>query len=607
MLDSPVEEIKSRLDIVEIIQEYIRLTKAGSNYKALCPFHSEKTPSFMVSSEKQIWHCFGCNEGGDIFSFVMKMEGVEFPEALRILANKANVTLKRQDPELTNQKTKFMDICKWAAEFYHKILLESSKAQKTRDYLKKRNISLEIQEEFKLGYAPDSWHTLEDFLKKRGFSEEDIFLAGLTVKKEKEKGFYDRFRDRLMFPIKDIHGNFIGFGGRTLTQDDEIAKYINTPQTLIYNKSRVLYGIDRAKSRIRQEELAVVVEGYMDCLASHQIGVTNVVSSGGTALTEDQLKLLKRCTGNLGLAFDMDIAGEEAIKRGIDLALEKGMNLKVVVLPFGKDPDECIQKDPQAWKKAISEAKSIMDYFFEKTLGRLNLEKVEDKKKAAQELLPFIAKLKDRIEQTHWLQKLASALKVEEKILRETMVSYSKPKPVLKSEQEISPPRFKTREREMILGERLVGLALKYSENLGYIIDQLPPEVLVDSKLQSLYKRLIIYYTSLASTKEGEEIFEVKNFLKTLSEENSSLADYLDLLLMQAESEFENYEVEQLQREISESIKYLKRSSISKKLKEIEARIKEIEKQGPKSPNEAEQEDLIEKFNQLIDQLKKLS
>ncbi len=604
MLDSPVDEIKSRLNIVEVIQEYIQLKQAGTNFKALCPFHREKTPSFMVSADKQIWHCFGCGEGGDIFTFVMKMEGAEFPEALRILAKKANVVLRVQDPKIQNQKTKLLDLVKFTAEFYHKILRESEKTQFVRDYLKKRNIKEETQEDFKLGYAPDSWNLLNDFLMKKGYLEEDIFQAGLTLKKEKEEGYYDRFRGRLIFPLSDVHGNIVGFGGRTMEADQEnIPKYLNSPQTLIYNKSVILYGLDKAKQDIKKENVAIVVEGYMDALSSYQAGVTNVVASAGTALTEAQVRILKRYSNNLALSFDMDQAGEEAVKRGIETALGEEMSLKVIRLPFGKDPDECIQKDGSAWLKAVKDAKPILEYYFENTFSKLDTEKVEDKKQAVKILLPVISKIGNAIEQTHYLQELGRRVNVDEKILRDSLHKFLSGKMGrLKPEKEKAEGTpSKAKNRYQLLVEESLGLVLFYPKNLEYFINHLTPEYILDPKLNELYKKLVIYYTETKAEK-------VEKLREQFEKDNKELGQYFDILFLSAQDRFEGAEEDVIKKVILDCIRGIKINYISHKLKEIEEAFKKLEVKKTLSQQDKDtQKELSEKFKQFSDQLAELN
>ncbi|PIS43000.1 MAG: DNA primase [Candidatus Kerfeldbacteria bacterium CG08_land_8_20_14_0_20_40_16] len=598
MLSSPIDEIKERLDIAEVLQEYIQLRKSGANFKALCPFHNEKTPSFMVSPEKQIWHCFGCSEGGDIFGFVMKIEGVEFPEALRILAKKAGVELRREDPTLQNKKTRLLDICKLTAAYYHKVLLESPKAEFVREYLKSRQIDSDTTEQFKLGYSPDSWDLLFEFLKKKGYSEEEIFLAGLTVKKEKGTGYYDRFRNRLMFPINDIHGNAVGFGGRTLKKDEQGAKYINSPETLVYNKSHILYGLDQAKSSIRKEDAVIVVEGYTDCISAHQAGIRNVVASSGTALTEGHLKLIKRYTSNIIVAFDRDVAGAEAAKRGIEVALTQEMNIRVLELLSGKDPDEAIKENKDDFLKAVKEAKPYLQYYFDDTFKNFNLSRVEDKKRAAAVLLPIIAKIANGIEQSHWLKELAKKIDVSEEILRErikkTVKSRRTPVKEVAEENLIKPI-----DRFIKVGEELLSLLLCYPEQISFAVKELVPECFGEERQRFLYKNLVIYYTK-------KEQFNISDFQKKLqSKNNNESAAYLDVIHLLGEESFSDLTEISVRQYLKERINLLKRNLISLQLKEIEQRIKALEQQKT-SQNQEEFDTLSQKFNQLTNQLRQL-
>ena len=594
MAQDNIEEIKSKLDIVDVISEYLQVKRAGANFRALCPFHSEKTPSFFISPDRQIWHCFGCGEGGDIFGFVMKMEGMEFPEALRVLAQKAGVKLAYRDPALASQKTKLLDICKVAADFYHQVLLDSPVAKLAREYLKKRQLADDTVDLFKLGYAPDAWEILNKFLLQKGFKEDDIFLVGLTIKKEKGVGFYDRFRNRLMFPISDVHGNIIGFGGRWLGADKaEAAKYINSPQTLIYNKSAVLYGIDRAKDEIRKKKRVIIVEGYMDMLASYEAGVQNVVASSGTALTASQVKLIRRYTNNIAFAFDTDIAGEDASKRGIDVALAQDLEVKIITLPFGKDPDELIRKDKKAWSEAIAKAQSIMEYYFASALKKADLNKVEHKKKVASTLLSVIAKLGDSVEQAHYVQKLADILKVKEDLLWDKLKQVKK-KVEHKKEKEPAAPTF-ARDRDKSLAEQVIGLAFCFPNNLNYIVDHLLPDHLTDVKCQNLYKRLIIYYTE-------KHDFDPSLFINNLKKEDSGLAQYADILFLRTGEGFAESDEELINKEITDNINQLKKSYIMKELKGLEEKIREAEKRKDKiSLNE-----YTDKFNNLTVELSQI-
>ncbi|MBU0612428.1 DNA primase [Patescibacteria group bacterium] len=601
MTDNTIEEIKTRLDIKEIIQEYIQLKKAGSNLKAVCPFHGEKTPSFMVSPEKQIWHCFGCGEGGDIFGFIQKIEGVEFPEALRILAKRAGVEVTRQDPQLQNKKTRLLDAVKLTASYYHKVLLDSSQAEYARKYLEERDIDQDAIDRFKIGYSPDSWDSLSDFLKKKGFSEEEVFLAGLTVKKDKGVGYYDRFRGRLMFPIYDVHGNTVGFGGRILQQKEEGAKYINSPQTLIYDKSNVLYGLDKSKTSIRKLGEVIIVEGYTDCISAYQADITNVVASSGTALTEGQVLLLKRFTENLVMSFDQDTAGAEAAKRGIEVALANEMNVKVVELPSGKDPDECIRNSKDEFIGAVKNAKPYLEFYFDNTFQELDTSKVQDKKKAAAILLPVIAKIGDTIEQAHWLKELSKKLDVEENILRDRLPNKTKPnrtnRKTVSGEQKV-----KVIDRFAKIGEELLSLIIHFPDFISTSIDKLLPEYFTDEKQKELYKNIVVYYTK-------KEHFDVSNFQKTIKTEGqdeNDLSAYLDVLFLLGGEEFEKLNDNQVKQYTTERINILKKNNILAQLKNIEQNIKALEQGEPSDQNQNELDQLSETFNQLTNQLRNL-
>ncbi|MFA6272184.1 MAG: DNA primase [Patescibacteria group bacterium] len=601
MTDNTIEEIKNRLDIKEVIQEYIQLKKAGSNLKAVCPFHGEKTPSFMVSPEKQIWHCFGCGEGGDIFGFIQKIEGIEFPEALRILAKRAGVEITRQDPQLQNRKTRLLDICKVTASYFNKVLLDSSQAEFARNYLKQRSIDSDAVDRFKIGYSPDSWDALSIFLKKKGYSEEEIFLAGLTVKKDKGVGYYDRFRGRLMFPIYDVHGNTVGFGGRVLEQKEEGAKYINSPQTLIYDKSNVLYGLDKSKTSIRKKGEVIIVEGYTDCISAYQADITNVVASSGTALTEGQVLLLKRFTENLVMSFDHDAAGAEAAKRGIEIALANELNVKVVELPTGKDPDECIKNNKEGFIQAVKDAKPYLEYYFDSTFQNFNSANVQDKKKAAGILLPIIAKIGDTIEQAHWLKELSKRLDVEESILRDRLPTNIERNRTVKRDDS-SEQKVKITDRFYRVGEELLSLLISFPDSLAIAVDKLLPEYFTGGKQAELYKNMVVYYTK-------KEHFNVSDFQKSVETEKqneSNLSAYLDVLSLLGGEQFSELNDDEVKRYIEERVNMLKKNNILAQLKNIEQNIKALEQGKLSDQNQNELDQLSEAFNQLTNQLRNL-
>lgn len=459
MEDSPIQQIKDRLDIVEVISNYIKLKKAGANYKALCPFHSEKNPSFFVSPARQIWHCFGCQRGGDVFGFIKEIEGVEFGDALRLLAQRAGVELKPIRPELRTERQRLYEICELATKFFERQLEASSKGKEVKEYLLERGINTKSIEKWGLGWAPETWQGLSDFLVSKGYNREEILRAGLAIKNEKGS-CYDRFRGRIIFPIFDLNSQVIGFGGRIFQKKEGIAKYINTPNTLLYDKSRILYGLNKAKVEIRKKDFCVLVEGYIDVILSHQAGIENTVATSGTALTPYQLIFLKRYSDNLLLGFDMDIAGDTATKRGIDLAQMKGFNLKIVVLPENKDPADVISKDPKEFKGLINNARSILDFYFENTFSKFDQKTPEGKKEISNILLPVIKRIPNKIEQSFWVQKLSKNLEAKEEDVAEELkkVKLEEESFGLEPEElEKLPPKS----RKELLEERLVILILK--------------------------------------------------------------------------------------------------------------------------------------------------
>jgi DNA primase len=437
---SVIDDVKQRLDIVQVVSEYAKLQKSGRSYKALCPFHSEKNPSFFVFPDRQSWHCFGaCGIGGDIFSFIMKKEGVDFAQALHLLADKAGISLVAPAPPekqtQNKEREKLFELNEAAAEYYHHLLLNASVGKIARNYVSKRGLSPEIIENFQLGFAPEGWDILKQYLKDKEYGEAGLLASGLLVERE-DKNAYDRFRNRLMFPIRNIQGKVIGFGGRAL--DDSLPKYLNSPQTQVFDKSSSLYGIDRAKAAIRQKDQAVIVEGYMDVLMAHKHGYYNVVASMGTAMTDKQLSILKNLTKNLILALDADAAGEEAISRSgemIDKMLpvppsfygwvryEDAHNaeVKILVLPKDKDPDDIIKEDPSLWQRLIVDAKPMIDFILETVMAKVNLGSARDKSSAAEKLLPLLFHMEDSIRQAHYVERLARLLKIDERDLHDKM------------------------------------------------------------------------------------------------------------------------------------------------------------------------------------------
>lgn len=469
---------------MDVVGQYVKLQKAGVNFRASCPFHLEKKPSFFVSPVRQMWHCFGCGAGGGIFDFVMRIEGLEFGDALRILAKKAGVELKREDPRVRSERQRLYEICELATKFFEKQLQGSKRGQEAKEYLSGRGVSEESMRKWRIGYAPVQRTALLDFLANRGYRREEIVKAGLAIKKDggdleevSESPYFDRFRGRIMFPICDAQEQVVGFSGRVFGVE-ETAKYINTPGTLLYDKSRLLYGLDKAKFFIRKNDFCILVEGQMDAIMVSQAGYENVVATSGTALTPHQLKILKRYSENILTAFDMDIAGDTATKRGIDLAQQEGFQVKVLVMPRGRDPADIIAENPRIFEDLLSKARSIMDFYFENTFSRFDAASPEGKIKIGRILLPVLKRIPNAIELAHWRQRLARELGISEQDVETEL----KKTPAVRGDlPEVSSPEVSSGEeltpfypvpqktRKEILEEAIAALIFKNPEKIQLI------------------------------------------------------------------------------------------------------------------------------------------
>ncbi|MFZ2303299.1 MAG: DNA primase [Minisyncoccia bacterium] len=414
-MSSIIEDIKSRLNIVDVAQGYLKLEKAGGNFKACCPFHHERTPSFFISPSRQTYHCFGCNKGGDVISFVEEIEGLDFQGALRLLADRAGVTLTRERAGAKDERDAIFSALELATKFYEAVLPKFGEAV---SYLTLRGLTQETIKSFRVGFAPDEWRSLGDFLAKKGVKEEVMERAGLIVRSS--NGFYDRFRGRVMFPITDSSGRVIAFSGRILKEDagktlgvSASAKYINSPETDVFHKSRALFGFSQARDAIRSEDSCVLVEGQMDLILSHQAGVKNTVASSGTALTSEHLGMIKRFTKNIVLAFDADDAGISAAHRAVELALRQDMFVRIARLPKGKDPADVARENPSHWVDAVKNARQVIDLYLE-LLPSLHKEKSELRAKVTEVIVPFVALLKSPIDQGHYVGEIAKILGIKE-------------------------------------------------------------------------------------------------------------------------------------------------------------------------------------------------
>lgn len=425
-----INDVLERADIVSTVSTYIPLKRAGRNYKALCPFHNEKTPSFVVNPDKQIFHCFGCGEGGNAITFVMKQEHLDFPDAVRRMAERAGITIPEREavnPKIRDLKQALYHVQELAAQFFHHHLMTSrdEAAKEARDYLKQRAVSLEIVEKFRLGFAPDQWDSLLVFLRKKDISVSLIEKAGLIIAREKQDGHYDRFRNRITFPIFDVKGQCIAFGARAMKKDDA-AKYMNSPETDIYVKGHHLYGLHMAKQAVAQEDTVVVVEGYMDFIMPYQAGVLSIAASLGTALTVEQIRLLRRYTRNVVMLYDTDKAGESATLRSLDLLIEEEMNVKIATLTPGDDPDSFVRKfGGPALREQIQKAKNLFDYKLAVLKQRLDSRSVEGRAQISAEMLPTINKFENAIIKSEYMKQLAQALSISQEALLAQMQKIS--------------------------------------------------------------------------------------------------------------------------------------------------------------------------------------
>ena len=539
----PVADIKARLNIEDVVAAYVQLKRAGRSLKACCPFHSEKTPSFVVSPERQLAYCFGCNKGGDMFTFIQEIEGVDFKGAIDILADKAGIDLAQYQMSMTprvskDHKEELFEVNEEANKFYQDLLLSSKEGKKALKYLEDRGFTAETIQEFQLGLSPDSFEDTYQHLVQKKCSKKDLLELGLLISKDTAGGkVYDRFRLRLMFPIWNAKGKVVGFGGRALKKGEE-PKYLNSPESVIYHKSDVLYGFDKAKKAIREKDLAIVVEGYMDVMASHQAGIKNVVASSGTALTEAQIKLLKRFTKNVTFAFDTDAAGQEALKRAIELGQYQGLNMRVIQVPEGKDPDECIKQDPGLWETAVQEAPFYLDYYLAELESKFDCSVLEGKRGAGRSFLPLLKKASS-LERDHFIKKLALLLKTDPSFIYDEFNDLKKdPYAVTRSHGDV---KLQTTPVKFSNEEYFVGLLLAFSKQITKEVLTISGKVLSKS-LKTVYKQIESQYNTGACV-------DVHGILSNLQEEEKK---HWEVIVLYAEAKNGDLSEEMITREMME-------------------------------------------------------
>jgi len=575
-----LNDILSRVNIVEVISQYFPLKRAGRNYKACCPFHHEKTASFVVSADKQIYHCFGCGAGGNVFNFLMQYERMEFPEAVEFLARKTGVTLpekKNRDPKAALQSGQLRKINEAAAEFYS-ANLHSSAGAAAREYLIKRGVKQDTAGLFKLGFARDSWDELSIHLRKKGFDLASIEKAGLIVPRN-GGGFYDRFRDRIIFPISDIKSSFIGFGARVTGK--ELPKYINSPETALYTKGKNLYGFNLAKDAVRDNDFVVVVEGYLDCIIPYQHGLRNIVASQGTALTGDQARLIKRYTNNVVVVYDGDSAGETASLRSLEIFIEEEMNVRVAAIPSGYDPDTYVRKfGIESMNKLVKEADNLFDYQLNALERKYDSSESEGKASIATAALKTIKKLKDPILRDEYIKKLAEKLDIEEPSARDL---YHNLKSDASAGETVS-ESFNKLSRANPTEQLLMKLMLEESELVDHIRARVNPADFQDKMIS----RIVATMFDLAV--QGKSC-SANSLINYLGEKNLSSIVCESTFLPEVTGE-------EKEKVVDDCILRLKKNSLNARKKNIQEAIRLAEKNG----DEQELDKLKIEFNHLIKQ-----
>ncbi|PIR68163.1 DNA primase [Candidatus Nomurabacteria bacterium CG10_big_fil_rev_8_21_14_0_10_35_16] len=530
-MNSPVDQIKERLSIEEVVSSYIKLDKAGSNLKAKCPFHNEKTPSFFISPDRGTYYCFGCGASGDIFSFVEEFEGLDFKGALKLLAARAGIELSNYSKEKASEKDKLLKAMETATSHFIKNLANNTEVL---NYLKSRGLEEKSIKDFKIGFAKDAWRDLYDFLKTQGFNDLEIEKAGLA--KKTEKGFYDRFRNRIMFPITDSSGRIIAFSGRIFVDDGKSPKYLNSPDTPIFNKSAVLYGLDKAKDSIRKNNFSILVEGQMDLILSHQSMYRNTIATSGTALADSEISkenvvsnlgLVRRLSNNLVLAFDGDKAGISATSRAGKIALSLGMDVKIASLPLGMDPADLIHKNGvDAWRSAIKDSKHIIEFLLTKIIKDFDNDTRKVGREVKEKLLPYVDALASSIEKAHFLKKISDLTSIPVSALEADLKKIEQEQKYEKREIENTIENSSSLRRKDYIERKLLGLILWQQTLTEKSIDV--------EKILSEFSEILNKKPEdvLASSKENREdlIFEAEVFYKNASLEQD-IRELLDNLL----------------------------------------------------------------------------
>ncbi len=529
-----VQEVKARLSIEDVISEYVQLKRAGKNFKGLSPFSAERTPSFVVSPEKQIWHDFSSGRGGDMFTFIQEVEGIDFKDSLTLLARKAGVDLEQYEKKGGNKgpdKARLFSLLDAAAKFYQ---VQFSTHKEAYEYIiKRRGYTKQTIIDFRIGYSPDGQRVLTDYLMSKKFTEEELRAAGVSV--DRRGGLSDMFRGRIMVPLCDPFGQVIGFTARLLKDIENAPKYINTPATPLYDKSRHVYGLHLAKKAIQKEKIAVLVEGNLDVIASHQAGITNVVATAGTALTEMQLKALSRLTPDVRLAFDQDKAGIAAAERAIPIAGKVGVDLGIVTIPNGKDPDELIKQDPSLWAQAIDNHEPALDWLLSMYQQRLDLSSASGKRQFSDVSLAIVKLLTDPVEQDHYIQKIAELTEVHADSLRAKLSAVKsdtqRRKAVSANAQQESP----VAREDLRVQERFLGIMLMLPSARHYL-DHTSKHMFTGTDAQTVAAYLQSDPDFDGNLTKAKELQPISDYVKILSLQFEELYGEIDMTELQYEA-----------------------------------------------------------------------
>lgn len=564
-MNDQVEIVKSKIDIAEIIGERVILKKAGRHFKGLCPFHSEKSPSFIVSGERQSFKCFGCQEGGDVISFLQKYDGMSFLEALEMLAKRVGITLESYRPTSQDAyKKKLLEIMSLSSEYYHFLLTKHASGEEARAYLKSRGIGNEAITQFNLGYAPNQWRSVSDFLVlKKKYAPEDLEAVGLVIRKD-ANSFYDRFRGRVMFPLKDHKGVVVGFSGRTLLKDEKEAKYINSPETMLYSKSKMLYGLWENREYIRKADGIVLVEGELDVIPSWQAGVKNVAAIKGSAFTQDQAQLMTRFTKNIVISLDSDLAGQEAIKRAVTIAENMDLSIRVVQITGGKDPGDVATAGAKNWRDMVGSAVLYWDFLIDSALARNDFKTGAGAKAISAEVIPALAQIANSVVRAHYVGELAKKLRVPEESIYSEIDRTNKKKELNILKQTVSSIEKGTVSRREEVEEYLLALALQFFDKIKGNLIKIDLAWISVLGIAKIIDKLIVWDSKID--------FSIQTFSKGLPPE---LQPILDQTYLKDLSRVDD-PIKEWDRILSE----IKGLYVRAELKKLAAEISEAEKKG---------------------------